>query len=91
MAKKKVVFTGVSDGESASESGGRGQDEDDGDDDMDDDDDSSNADVMREMIRRRKQHRYQNRLILECWMFKKGRERIVTLSITSLRRDFGYF
>ena len=58
MAKKKVVFTGVSDGESASESGGRGQDEDDGDDDMDDDDDSSNADVMREMIRRRKQHRY---------------------------------
>ena len=62
MAKKKVVFTGVSDGESASESGGRGQDGDDndGDDDMDDDDDSSNADVMREMIRRRKQHRYQN-------------------------------
>ena len=55
MAKKKVVFTGVSDGESASES--RQDEDDDGDGDDDDDDEDSSRIVMREMIRRRKQHR----------------------------------
>ena len=58
MAKKKVVFTGVSDGESASESR-QDDDDDDGDGDDDDDDEDSSRIVMREMIRRRKQHRFR--------------------------------